>query len=71
MRNKCNPIQRSAIAKLHIKNFETVSRKCDVEITITTKRFPITADRDINHTGTRRPQFPIRSSQGLKASGAG
>lgn len=64
-------MQKSATARLHIRNFETVKRKCDVEITIITNKFPITAAKDINQTGTRNNQFPIRSSHGLNASGAG
>lgn len=71
IRSRCIPMHKSATAKLHMRNFETVSRKWDVEMTITTNRFPITADNDMNHTGILKAQFPIRSSQGLNASGAG
>lgn len=54
-----------------MRYLETVSRKWEVAITMITKRFPTTADKEINQTGTLNTQFPIRSSQGLKASGAG
>lgn len=64
-------MHKSATAKLHIKNFETVKRKWEVAITMTTKRFPIIAESDINHTGILSIQLPIKSSHGLKASGAG
>ncbi|KAG5873034.1 hypothetical protein JTB14_032732 [Gonioctena quinquepunctata] len=65
------PLARSAMAKLHMRNLETVSLKWEVDITMTTKRFPTTADKEINHTGIRKTQLPIKSSQGLKASGGG
>lgn len=71
MSSRWIPIHKSAIAKLHIRNLETVKRKCDVTMTITTNKFPITADSEMNQTGMRRTQLPIKSSQGLKASGSG
>lgn len=65
------PMQKSATAKLHIRNFETVRRKCEVAITTITRRLPMTAESDMNQTGILSIQLPIKSSQGLKASGAG
>ena len=64
-------MQKSANAKLHIKNFVTVILNLDDMRTTMTDKLPTTANTTTIHTQTRRMTFPITSSHGLNSSGSG
>lgn len=69
--NKYIPMQKSANAKLHIKNFVTVILNLDDIRTTMTDKLPRTAKTTTIHTQIRSMTFPITSSQGLNSSGSG
>nr|CAD7590021.1 unnamed protein product [Timema genevievae] len=71
IRIKYAPMQRSARARLHMRNLGTVILNLDDRSTSSTARLPTSAATATTHTAARSPQLPMRSSQGLKASGSG
>ena len=64
-------MHRSANAKWHMRNLETVIVDFAAKMTVKTARFPSSANIPTSHTAARKAQCPMTSSQGLKASGSG
>lgn len=71
IKSKYSPMQKSATAKLHMRNLGTVIRKRELISTRRTAKLPKSAKTVTIQTWIRSAQFPIISSQGLKASGTG
>lgn len=64
-------MQRSAKAKLQIRNLGTVSSDKNDKRTSKTAKLPKTAIQTTSQTLRRNQVEPITSSQGFKASGSG
>lgn len=69
--SKYNPIQKSAIARLHIKNLDTVISDSLKTTTNITAKLPTKANSTTHQTDILSQDAPMISSQGFKAFGSG
>lgn len=71
MNSKYKPIQKSAKARLHMRNFGTVNSDRNENRTTRTQTLPITVNDTTTQTEPRSQLLPITSSQGFNSSGIG
>lgn len=71
MNSRYNPMQKSASARLHMRNLGTVSSERLEKSTTSTHKLPLTVRVTTIQTEPRSQSLPITSSQGFSSSGAG